>query len=336
MNRRVQLVLATATRPGAIAIVQLIGESQSILRELTGVNDWPVGRMRLVDFGGIDEGLAVRLTERVTQLMPHGGPRVVQRLTTRLRELGAEVVPDATANDVDPRELFPEAQDFVGAVMLQTLARAQSPLAIDLLLDQPRRWRAAAPTPSTFSADDRARSARLNRLIDPPIVVLAGQPNVGKSTLSNALLGRAMSIAFDRPGTTRDYTSARIELAGIVVDWHDTPGIRKTSDVIEQRAIELASRLIDRADLLIAMTDHEHDWPELPREPDLRITNKIDVDQPSNRASVLGISAKTGAGLADLVTAARKALVPDEDLVHPGPWLFDEQLISNLAAQGHE
>jgi tRNA modification GTPase len=329
-------VLATATRPGAIAILQLIGESESMLRELTGVGDWPVGRMRLVDLAGIDEGLAVRLTERVTQLMPHGGPRVVQQLTTRLRELGAEIIADAAASDIDPRELYPEAQDSVEAIMLQTLARAQSPLAIDLLLDQPSRWRAAAAAGSSFSSEDQARSARLNRLIDPPIVVLAGQPNVGKSTLSNALLGRAMSIAFDRPGTTRDYTSARIELAGLVVDWHDTPGIRTTSDVIEQRAIELARRLIDRADLLIAMSDHEHDWPELPREPDLRIFNKIDLDQSSKRSKVLGVSAKTGAGMAELVTAVRSALVPDEDLMHPAPWVIDERLVSNTSAPCHE
>ena len=297
------------------------------MNELTGVTEWPVGRVRLVSFAGIDDGLAVRLTDTITQLMPHGGPRVVQRLTARLIELGVQLARDS---NIDPRELYPEAHDSLEAVMLQTLARAQSPQAINLLLDQPRRWRRWRETTRSapaFSAGDLARSARLNRLIDPPMVILAGEPNVGKSTLSNALLGRSMSITLDMPGTTRDYTAARIELAGLVVDWHDTPGMRKTSDPIEQRAIELAMQLFDRADLLIAMTDHEHEWPQLPRKPDLHIVNKVDAHD-CRRPNAIAISAVTGAGLAEFVNKVRSALVPDEDLEHQGPWLFDPRLIS--------
>jgi GTP1/Obg family GTP-binding protein len=120
--------------------------------------------------------------------------------------------------------LYPEASDRFEALMLAALARAQSPLAIDLLLDQPRRWRRIRRARRQLSEEDLARSTRLNRLIEPPVAVLAGQPNVGKSTLSNALLGRAMSIAYDMPGTTRDYTAGWIDLAGLVVSWHDTPG----------------------------------------------------------------------------------------------------------------
>ena len=215
---RCSFVLMTGREPGAIAIVQLVGETEAVLRSLTGVNEWPIGRMRLVDFDGIDEGLAGRLGESVAQVMPHGGPRVVQRLLGRLLELGVEAAPP---DDVDPRDLYPEAADRYEALALAAVARARSPLAIDLLLDQPRRWRTRPrPTPEVL-----ARSRRLDRLIEPPLVVLAGPPNVGKSTLSNALLGRSMSIALEGPGTTRDYTSGRIELAGLVVDWHDTPGI---------------------------------------------------------------------------------------------------------------
>src|SRR5690606_39018361 len=95
--------------------------------------------------------------------------------------------------------------------------------------------------------------------------------------LSNALLGRSMSIAIDLPGTTRDYTAALLEVAGLVVQWHDTPGIRTTRDPIEARAIELSRTLIECADLLIAITDAQHDWPELPRPPDLRLASKADA-----------------------------------------------------------
>jgi tRNA modification GTPase len=339
--------LLTPHAPGAIAIIQIGGDVVPVLRQLTGAGDWPIGRARLVSFGDIDNGIAVRLAKNVAQLMPHGGMRVVQRLLESLAERGVSI---ASADELDPQQVYPETADRIEALMLAAVARAASPLAIDLLLDQPRRWRDLHPSPlgrgargegDSFFEEDVARSRRLNRLIDPPLVLVASPANVGKSTLSNALIGRDMSIALDQPGTTRDFVSARIDLAGLVVDWHDTPGIRTTRDPIEAKAIDLASRLIERADLLIAMTDHEHDWPALPRAPDLSVINKIDLTGTPDLTSppgvrkvriapgrdVLPISALTGAGLPALVAAARDALVPPADLAHPGPWLFDDRLL---------
>jgi tRNA modification GTPase len=323
----VQIVHATARTPGAIAIVQLIGPSVAVLRALTGVADWPRHTLRLVNFSDIDTGLAVRLNDDVAQLMPHGGIRVVQRITTKLIGLGATVAPDAMR--IDPQRLYPEAADRLEAMMLAALARAQSPLAIDLLLDQPRRWRLYFESGGELSHEDRARSRRLNRLIDPPRVVLAGTPNVGKSTLSNALIGRALSISYDLPGTTRDYTAGRIDLGGLVVDWHDTPGLRMTDDAIESKSIELARRLIDSADLLIALRDPNATWPDLPRLADVRAINKIDTAGPVQESpDVLRISAQTGQGLPEFVMAVRDALLPPQDRKHPGPWLFDDRLIA--------
>lgn len=326
------LLHATATRPGAIAILQLIGDSRDVVRQLTSIDDWPIGTLRLVDFEGIDEGLAVRLTADVTELMPHGGPRVIQRLTARLLELGAELADPAA---LDPQLMYPEASDRFEALALHAVSRAHSPLGIDLLLDQPRRWREFVASGARLSDEDRARSQRLNRLIDPPIVVLAGRPNVGKSTLSNALLGRAMSISSDLPGTTRDYTAGRIDLAGLVVDWHDTPGIRQTDDPIERRAIELSRRLIQRADLLIAMADPDSDWPDLPRDPDLRVMNKSDLLEVAGPSGhVLHIIATTGHNLAALVALVRDRLVLPYDLTHSGPWLFDDRLLGHISGPG--
>src|SRR5262249_31823140 len=104
-----RLIHATAAHPGAIAILQLLGDASGILQSLTGVNDWPLGRMRLVHFADIDQGLAVRLTNDVAELMPHGGPRVMQRLTAKLVQLGALIVDDVA--QVDPLALYPEAID---------------------------------------------------------------------------------------------------------------------------------------------------------------------------------------------------------------------------------
>ena len=305
----------TAPAPGAIAIVHLRGSVESALAALTGRDDWPPGTARLAAFDEIDEGIAARLDDLTAQLMPHGGPRVVQRLIAKLESLGGRPGGD------DPLAAYPEAEDRIEACMLRTLARAASPLAIDLLLDQPRRWRDDARV-----VDDatRARSRRLDRLVVPPVVVIAGPPNVGKSTLGNALAGRNVSMEADLPGTTRDYVGARIELAGLVVDLYDTPGRRATGDAIERRAIEIAEGLVARADLLVALTDCEHDWPDLPREADLRVASKADLGRRAD--ADLAISATKGSGMDGLVAAMRDRLVPPADVADAGRWLFDRLL----------
>jgi hypothetical protein len=313
-----RFLVTTPPAPGAIGVIQLLGNVMPVLERLTNIAQWPCGRLRLATLGGIDEGLAVRLTDQVAQLMPHGGRRVVEQL------LGLLLAWDVQPVDVRvavPQQVYPEAADPIEALMLETLARAMSPLAIDLLLDQPRRWR---DRPST-GPEDRQRWTRLNRLLTPPLVVLAGRANVGKSTLSNALFGRPVSIALDRPGTTRDYTSGALDLAGLLVLWHDTPGLRDDeTNAIEARAVEIADRVIRRADLLIALTDHEQDWPALPREPDLRVANKRDLARRND--ADLEVSAADGTGIGLLVTRVRETLVPPEDLAHPGAWVFDERL----------
>lgn len=189
--------------------------------------------------------------------------------------------------------------------MLHTIARAASPSAIDLLAEQPARWYAWLARPEHKHMPDRGAiresSAVFDRLIDPPTVVVAGRANVGKSTLTNALMGRAVSIVADLPGTTRDWVGGMVELAGdfrfqisdfrfgeaggaetadrpapdpanrkseiehqkslIAVRWLDTPGLRPSDDTVEQRAIALARSVVAEADVLIAMRERDSDWP---------------------------------------------------------------------------
>lgn len=320
-----QAVWAGTDQPGAIAILQLIGEVEPLLSALTAIKVWPPGRVRLVSMAGIDRGIVVRVSDQVALLMPHGGPRVRQRLSDWMHSQG--VIVDGSSNHA-PCDLFPEAADEFEALALFAVSRAASPMAVDLLLDQPHRWRSAPH----LTDGDRARSRRLNRLVDPPLVVVAGRSNVGKSTLSNRLLGRPMSIAADSPGTTRDYTAARINLNGLVVHWIDTPGLRDSGDPIEQRAIEIAARLIERADLLLAVTDHEHDWPRLSRPADLRVANKSDLARRGD--GDLAISALTGEGIERLVITLREHLVSAAALTHAGPWLFDQRLEQAAANPG--
>jgi tRNA modification GTPase len=307
----------TSPAPGAIAVIQLVGDVEGVLAPLTGCDRWPIGHLRLSRLGDIDTALVGRLTGSMAQVMPHGGPRVVGRLLALLEHLG---VTPLEAKAADPGAVYPEAADVHEALMMASLPRARTGVALDLLLDQPRRWREL----TRFTREDAERSRRLDRLLDPPTVVLAGRPNVGKSTLSNALMGRSMSITLDEPGTTRDYTRGLIDLGGLVVSWHDTPGLRATTDPVERSAMTPATRLVDDAGMLIALADVAHDWPALPRAADLRVSSKADVAVRDD--ADLAVSAVEGRGLEALTRAVRDHLVPPADLAHAGPWRFDPRL----------
>lgn len=333
----------TATRPGAVAVMQLYGPGvEDLLQRVTDRGGWEPGRLYLVDIAGVDRGLAVLLRsgpDGVAQLMPHGGPRVVQSILEKLAGLDVSI-----ERDPDPAAMYPEADSPIQADVLYALSQAASPAAIDRLLAQPDLWRL---TRQNAQPIDRERTRRdtdvLDRLIVPPTVVVVGRPNVGKSTLTNRLMGRTVSLVADLPGTTRDWVGALVELGGIcdavAVRWLDTPGLRDSNDGIEQRAIGLAREVIASADVLIAMRDPATDWPEegaLPREPDLRVVNKID-ESCSNTAwpGAIAISALTGQGIdalqQQILAALRIDAVSDDSL-----WAFSQRLRGFLHGDSDE
>lgn len=321
--------LLTPPGPGAIAVLQLVGVVDPLLERLADEagrsTTWVAGRPRLLEIGDIDEVVIVRLDARRAIIMPHGGPRIVRRLMEHLAEHGA-IIDEPTWQD--PEDLFPEAADRIEALMLLTLARCESPLGVDLLLDQPRRWQAHRASGLPLTEEDRTRSQRLNRLLRPLHLVLLGPPNVGKSTLTNLLAGREVAITADLPGTTRDAVWCRLELAGLVVDWSDTPGVRDAADPLEREAVRLAALLVSACDLVIAVTDAFHDWPALAtptRQPVLWMASRCDLGRRDDVE--LQVSAATGEGVSELVAAIREKLVPQADLDHPGVWIFDRRLL---------
>lgn len=322
--------LATAQGAGAIAVFELIGDVDAGLARL-GASDPGVGGMRTADLCGVDVGVAARPSERAALLMPHGGPAITRALGAALSERGlAEAGPDHS-----PLDRFPEARDGFEALTLCALARAASGLAVDLLLDQPARWRAwdgAAPD----RAEIERRSAVLDRLIDPPRVVAVGRANVGKSAMVNALARRRVSIVADEPGTTRDHVGVTLDLGGLTVHWIDAPGWRRDGGSIEREAMHLARAEIARADLVLICGDGDAPAPSAedlgvgPGQAALRVATRTDLRPGPREYDVATAAAPADGGpprgLEDLVRAVRETLCHEKDRAWAGPWAFDRRL----------
>lgn len=326
-------ILTPLARPGAVAIIQFHATPEEVFRA-TGVAPVPAGGVGLRDLCGVDEGLVAHWAPGVVQFMPHGGPAVLRRLGEALERVGL-----ARAEPDDPASLYPEAEDLIEARMLHALSRAPSPLAIDLLLDQPRRWRA----PDARS--DPTLDAERARLLSPPLVVAVGAPNIGKSTLLNALAGRSVAAVADQPGTTRDYVGALLDLGGLVVRYADTPGFhggdpaqaRINAPAEEHAAALAASALVDQADLVLRCVDagglpegHPSPAPAPASDPPpssvggpgaLTVALRTDLHEPRLPHDV-AVSAHTGAGIGELVRAIRDRLLPARALEDPSPWRF--------------
>ena len=220
LNQEFACWLTTAAS-GAVGVLHMRAHPQRLSKTLS-ITLPEIGRASLRRICNLDEALVLRVTDNTIIVTPHGGPRLRQRLVRAISDAGISFV---SPTELSPADLFVESTTNIQARMLYTLARAASADAIALLLAQPERWKKnGAPTPA-----DAPRSKRLCRLIDPPTVVIAGAPNAGKSTLLNALLGRTAAVTSPIAGTTRDFVSANIVLAGLACRVVDAPGFNENN-----------------------------------------------------------------------------------------------------------
>jgi len=312
-----QGTIATLQTPpgrGGIAVITVVGpDAHSIVTE--AFRPWPShtqsspGSLQLgyllADGEVLDEAVVHRL-DRTVEINIHGGPVVARRVLQELTRLGAEVRPaagdESTFQPAHPRWNNPA----IGREMLAALSDAQSTLAIAAVTQQ---WSAGlsefvcggAATPKALRKA-AAGLEQMSKLLNPVEVALAGPPNVGKSTLANALTGRQVSVVHDRPGTTRDWVRELALLDGVGVWLTDTAGIWDFPDGIGAEAVRRARHRVEQADLVLLLDAGDAvDMPQWCRARNcLRVRSKCDTETAPGGKSDVNVSAHTGAGLEEL------------------------------------
>lgn len=202
--------------------------------------------------------------------------------------------------------------DFVDEEDAPQLDREEFSNRVDALADDLRR---------ALSTSQRGRKTR-----EGFTIVIAGSPNVGKSTLLNALSGRDVAIVSEKPGTTRDSLEVYLEIAGHAVVFVDTAGLRETQDEIEAIGIDRARLRMDEADLVLWLQamDVPTSSPMAPGPRILTVRTKSDLDPAS--ADGLAVSAKTGEGLDHLLAQIAEELDLRSQEVEPAMVTHDRQI----------
>ncbi|MBI2824565.1 MAG: GTP-binding protein [Planctomycetia bacterium] len=272
-----------------------------------------------------EEVVVCRAGEREFDIHCHGGTAAVAAIVESLVDAGGKLV--------DWRAwLAGHAPDAIRRAALEALADARTERAAVVLLDQLAgalahelqaihaelaRGELAAAASALRELGTRA-SVGLH-LVTPFQVVLAGRPNVGKSSLINALVGYQRAIVFSEPGTTRDVVTAVTAIDGWPVELSDTAGLRETFDPVEEAGGRLARERLDRCDLVVLVFDASEASPDDDRRlqdgfPEaLVVYNKCDVVGAralADTASQRMTSAVSGAGIKALVAEIGRRLVP--------------------------
>lgn len=289
--------------------------------------------------------------EDVLELQGHGGPVILNMLLRRCVELGCRL---AEPGEFTRRAFLNDKIDLAQAESVVDLIDAQSEAAarsavkslkgafsaeIHRLVDELIQLRMLTEATLDFPEEDDvewlekagalARLQQVQQQLDRVLatatqgamlreglhVVLIGQPNVGKSSLLNALAGEEIAIVTDIAGTTRDTVREHIVLEGVPLHIIDTAGLRDTEDKVEQIGIERTWQAITRADLALLLVDAAHGLGEAeqailaklpPTLPRLLVHNKIDLSGEKATVTELDgiqtvrVSAKQGTGLEGL------------------------------------
>jgi tRNA modification GTPase len=338
-----------------------VGSGAIATLEFRGVEVWPKIRSALQRFNGnplaelptTGESLLVRVNEigeeailvvrqvepeTVCELHTHGGEELIRWLIEQFENRG-----------------FVTSQPEVSL-----LAQAETVRAARILLDQsPLRFQRRIQ--ELLQLLDYARWQELEHslrrlkllipaathLVKPFRLAILGAPNVGKSSLLNALTGFQRSVVAAMPGTTRDTVSSRIALDGWLIEITDTAGLRETEDALEREGIDRARRVLSDLDLCLWVLDSTSqpfgpttrllEGVRLSRETLLFVLNKCDRSATwdiRELPQAVRISATTGMGMKTLCERILDRLLPAEPT--PGeaiPLRAESQRLISLTAQ---
>jgi tRNA modification GTPase len=255
------------------------------------------------------------------ELHCHGGREVVRLLLELLTARGCSLCTWQeleSALDSDPLRaaaataLVQARTTRTAAVLLDQYHGALA-RTLDAILEARRRQDGDAA--GRLLDELAGRSALGRHLAAPWRVTVAGAPNVGKSSLVNALAGFQRSVVSASPGTTRDVVTTVIAVDGWPVELADTAGMRDTAGALEEQGIRLAEQTAAAADLCLWVLDASAPpaWPPSASDRLRLVVNKLDLPAAwdlGQAPAALRVSAQTGAGLAELVQALAGWLVP--------------------------
>ena len=236
----------------------------------------------------------------------HGGPRVVRMVIDHFLACGC-------IEEGNPR---PQSEGF------DLLQHAPTLRTASILLDQVHGAFAneVSCILAMLESDPCAADARLHtlanlgntvgrHLVEPWKVVIAGPPNVGKSSLVNALAGYQRAVVSEVAGTTRDAVSVRVAFDGWPVELIDTAGLRD-AEGLEAEGIERAQHELAAADLVLWVCDACEAESDVPSPGVLVVLNKLDLMPNREAGEHLLVSAIAGHGVPELVTEIANWLVP--------------------------
>ena len=331
--------LLTPTGRGAIATIRFHGDCRLIsdspepmFRSASGraLAGETIGRVLFGHWGKdtTEEVVLCRVDDSILEIHCHGGITAAERILGDLESRGCTIR--------TWQELTADSLGLFAAECSESLARCSTLRTAGILLEQQSGVLKAAVESllagaAAISADRRQQiREKLDDLLawsefglhlaQPWRVVLAGRPNVGKSSLINALVGYARSIVFDQPGTTRDVVTAETALDGWPIELADTAGLRTGSDDLESAGIDRARRMLADADCRVLLVDvsrppHPDDRDLLAEWPRaLLVAHKCDLpdtwgDEVSPQA--VRVSSLTGEGVEQFAQVLSQQLVPE-------------------------
>ena len=180
------------------------------------------------------------------------------------------------------------------------------------------------------------------------VVVIAGPPNVGKSSLFNALLGHARAIVTEIPGTTRDALEAVVDAGDFAIRLVDTAGLRESEDYVEQLGIEVSRKYLAAADVVLACSDSEAGLPEtvsalgsVTSARIIPVQTKVDLLANSYNVAAkafeaIGISTLSGAGVELLLERIQTVLEQENPVAEDTPLLTRARHLAAVTLAANE